>query len=145
LMVPDYVMQGMIADTGGHSHLFAQHHTLAMITDWVLNPFEHLRRPPMAQMAAAHGVDPVVARRRHCPVEVNLAYLDCNHCPHRRVILVEIDHPEPGHISGSGLFGWEIARKPVGYIDLDTHTGKIVHIRPVPQGTAWKDVPTPEI
>jgi hypothetical protein len=33
----------------------------------------------------------------------------------------------------------------VGYIDLDTLTGKIVHIRTVGKSTAWKDVPTPEI
>ncbi len=145
LMIPDYVMQGMIADTGGHSHLFKQHHTLALITDWVLNPFEHLRRPPTAQMAAAHGMNPAVARRHHCPVELDIAYLDCNLCTFRRVILVEIDHRESGHISGSSLFAWDMVRTPVGYIDLDTQTGKIVHIRPVAKGTAWKDVPTPEI
>ena len=58
LMPADYVMQGMIADTGGHFHLFKQHHTVALITDWVLHPFAHLRSSPMAHMAAMHGQGP---------------------------------------------------------------------------------------
>ena len=32
LMPADYIMQGMIADTGSRSHLFKQHHTIAMIS-----------------------------------------------------------------------------------------------------------------
>jgi hypothetical protein len=46
IMRPDYIMQGMIADTGDRSHLFKHHHTVALIVDWVIHPFEHLRRPP---------------------------------------------------------------------------------------------------
>ena len=144
-MPADYVMQGMIADTGGHSHLFKHHHTVALITDWVLHPFAHLRSSPMAQMAAARGVDPAVARRHHCPLEIDRAEMDCDTCAYRRVILVEIDHGRPGHISGRSLLAGGVVRTPVGYIDLEVATGKIVHIRPVDKGTAWKDVPTPEI
>lgn len=145
LMPADYVMQGMIADTGGHSHLFKHHHTVALITDWVLYPFEHLRSSPMAHMAASRGVNPAVARRHHCPLEIDRADLDCDACSYRRVILVEIDHGQTGHISGRGLLAGGTVRTPVGYIDLDVKTGKIVHIRTVEKGTAWKDVPTPEI
>ncbi len=36
VMPPDYIMQGMIADTGGHFHLYKKHHTVALIVDWVL-------------------------------------------------------------------------------------------------------------
>jgi protein-S-isoprenylcysteine O-methyltransferase Ste14 len=39
----DYIMQGMIADTGGPWKLYEQHHSLSMITDWILHPFGHLR------------------------------------------------------------------------------------------------------
>jgi hypothetical protein len=42
LMPKDYVMQGMIADTGGEWQLYKRHHTLAMISDWILHPFRHL-------------------------------------------------------------------------------------------------------
>jgi protein-S-isoprenylcysteine O-methyltransferase Ste14 len=145
LMPADYVMQGMIADTGGHFHLFKQHHTVALITDWVLHPFAHLRSSPMAHMAAMHGVDPAVARRHHCPLEIDRPELACDSCPYRRVILVEIDHSQKGHVSGSSLLAAGMVRTPVGYIDLEVATGKIVHIRPVAKGTAWKDVPTPKI
>ncbi len=145
LMPADYVMQGMIADTGGHFHLFKQHHTVALITDWVLHPFAHLRSSPMTHMAAMHGMDPALARRHHCPLQINHADLNCDSCPYRRVILVEIDHRQPGHISGSGLLAGGTVKTPVGYIDLDTRNGQIVQAKPVGRGTAWKDVPTPDI
>ncbi len=145
LMPADYVMQGMIADTGGPSHLFKHHHTVALITDWVLHPFAHLRRSPMAQMAAGRGVDPAVARRHHCPLAIDRPEMACENCSYRRVILVEIDRGRAGHSSGRSLLSGSAVRTPVGYIDLEVDTGKIVHIRPVEKSTAWKDVPTPEI
>jgi protein-S-isoprenylcysteine O-methyltransferase Ste14 len=145
VMPPDYIMQGMIADTGGHSHLYKQHHTVALITDWVLHPFAHLRRPPAAQMAAMHGVDPALARRHHCPLGIDQTNLQCNECPYRRVILVETDSPAGGRLAGSAALGVEVARTPVGFVDLNVQTGKIVKAARVATGTAWKDVPTPEI
>ena len=145
VMPPDYIMQGMIADTGGHFHLYKQHHTVALIVDWVLHPFAHLRRPPAAQMAAMHGVDPGVARRHHCPVGIDRPDLACDACSYRRVILVEMTPEAGGLISGSQLLAGGVTRTPVGYVDLDAQTGKIVKAAPVAKGTAWKDVPTPEI
>jgi protein-S-isoprenylcysteine O-methyltransferase Ste14 len=38
----DYIMQGMIADTGGEWRLYKQHHAGAMIADWIFHPFRHL-------------------------------------------------------------------------------------------------------
>ena len=38
VMPVDYIMQGMIANTGGESHLYKQHHTVGLIIDWVLYP-----------------------------------------------------------------------------------------------------------
>ncbi len=144
-MPPDYIMQGMIADTGGHSHLFKQHHTVALITDWVLHPFSHLRRPPSAMMAAMHGVDPKVARRHHCPVGINQANLNCATCTIKRIILIQVTPPpgQPG--SGVHLLAAGATHTPVGFIDLDTSTGKIINAKTVGPGTAWKDVPTPQI
>jgi len=34
----DYVMQGMIADTGSEWKLFEQHKTIGMITDYIFHP-----------------------------------------------------------------------------------------------------------
>ena len=145
VMPPDYIMQGMIADTGSHFHLFKKHHTLALITDWVFHPFAHLRRSPMAQMAAAHHVDPKVARRRHCPVGINTADLNCDNCPYRRVILLEVEPHPAWHFAGAALLGEGVTRTPVGFLDLNAKTGKIVNVKSVGKKTAWKDVPTPEI
>jgi protein-S-isoprenylcysteine O-methyltransferase Ste14 len=145
LMPPDYVMQGMIADTGSRFHLFKQHHTVAMITDWVLHPFAHLRRPPSAHMAKMHHMDPSVARRHHCPLGIDDASLDCANCPYRRVILVEIQGGYKGPILGADVLGLNMNRIPVGYVDINTQTGEIINAKEVQKSTAWKDVPTPAI
>jgi protein-S-isoprenylcysteine O-methyltransferase Ste14 len=145
VMPADYIMQGMIADTGDRAHLFKHHHTVALITDWVFHPFAHLRRPPAAHMAAMHGVDPAVARRHHCPVGLNQAGMDCDTCTIRRVILVEVNPAKGQRLSGEGLLAGGVTRTPVGFIDLDAKDGRIIHVRPVAKSHAWKDVPTPEI
>jgi hypothetical protein len=143
LMPADYIMQGMIADTGGDTHLFKQHQTFAMITDWVLHPFEHLRRSPSMHMAKAHGVDPDVARRHHCPLGINDENLDCKSCPYRRVIVLEVERPPEKHVSGSKLLSLDSVRVPIEVIDLNAQTGEIVQITKLGRSTAWKDVPTP--
>jgi protein-S-isoprenylcysteine O-methyltransferase Ste14 len=145
LMPVDYIMQGMIADTGGDSHLFKHHQTVGMISDWVLHPFAHLRRPPSAHMAKMHGVDPTVARRHHCPLGIDDAKLDCATCPYRRVILVEVQHAGGRHATGYDLLALGAVRIPVEAIDINTVTGEIVKITKVGRATAWRDVPTPAI
>ncbi|OGR25776.1 MAG: hypothetical protein A2139_09395 [Desulfobacca sp. RBG_16_60_12] len=145
VMPADYIMQGMIADTGDRAHLFKHHHTVALITDWVFHPFAHLRRPPAAHMAAMHGVDPAVARRHHCPVGLNQAGMECDTCTIRRVILVEVTAASDQPLSGKNLLAGGVSRTPVGFIDLDAKDGRIIHVRPVAKSHAWKDVPTPEI
>lgn len=144
LMPGDYIMQGMIADTGGAFHLHHGHHTFALITDWVIHPFEHLRRSPAAQMAKMHGVDPAIARRHHCPIAVE-HNLSCENCPYRRIIFIEVDHAGKNRLSGESLFAFGTSRTPVGFIDVNTATGQIVSSQRVGKATAWKDVPTPSI
>jgi protein-S-isoprenylcysteine O-methyltransferase Ste14 len=145
LMPVDYVMQGMIANTGEEFHLHEQRHTFALIADWVLNPFEHLRRSPSAVMAEMHHVDPAVARRHHCPLHLNDSALQCAACPYRRVILVEIDHAGRGHLAGASLFSFGTQRLPLCFVDVNTETGEIATVHKVGRATAWKDVPTPAI
>jgi len=145
VMPVDYIMQGMIADTGSHFHLFKEHNTLALITDWVLHPFEHLRRPPAAHMAAEHGVDPQVARRQHCPLNIHPDGMECDTCSFRRVILVEVDGKAKDLSHGVGVFSLDSLRTPVGYLDINTQTGEIITSKKVGPSTAWKGVPTPEI
>ena len=144
-MPVDYIMQGMIANTGGESHLYKQHHTLGLIIDWVLHPFDHLRRSPSAQMAKMRHVDPVMARRHHCPLGINQQNMDCNNCDYRRVVFVEVDNPSNKRISGKELFAFNTKRIPVGFIDLNTKTGEIINKNRVDSKTAWSDVPTPAL
>jgi protein-S-isoprenylcysteine O-methyltransferase Ste14 len=145
VMPADYVMQGMIADTGGESHLHQHHNTFALIADWVLNPFEHLRRSPSAQMAAMHNADPAMARRHHCSLAVNDPALQCDTCPFRRIVFVEVDHNGKERLSKEGLFSFDVTRTPVGFIDINTQTGVIINTKQVEKATAWMDVPTPAI
>ena len=143
VMPGDYIMQGMIADTGQHSQLHKHHHTPTLIADWILHPFAHLRRPPSVYMAQMHGVDPAVARRHHCPMGIDDPSLECMSCPYRRVILVEVSAGEGRRVTGRDCMSIGTRRRPVCCMDIDTRTGKVVNIRPVGEGTAWQDVPTP--
>jgi protein-S-isoprenylcysteine O-methyltransferase Ste14 len=144
-MPVDYIMQGMIANTGTEHHLYKQHHTVGLIIDWVLHPFAHLRRSPAAHMAKMRHVDPAMARRHHCPLGINDQNMDCSTCVYRRVVFVEIDNPAKKHISGKALFAFNTKRIPVGFIDIDTKTGEIINKKRVDSKTAWIDVPTPAI
>ena len=144
-MPVDYIMQGMIANTGEKHRLYKQNHTVALIIDWVLHPFEHLRRSPSARMAKMKNVDPTMARRHHCPLGINSPNMDCSNCKYRRVVFVEVDNPSQQHISGKKLFAFNTKRVPVGFIDINTKTGEIVSKKRVGSKTAWTDVPTPAL
>lgn len=145
VMPADYVMQGMIADTGGDFHLHQHHNTFALITDWVLNPFDHLRRSPSAQMAAMHNADPAMARRHHCSLGMNDPALQCESCPFRRIVFIEVDHDGKDRLTKEGLFSFDATRIPVCFIDINTRTGEIINAKQVGKATAWRDVPTPAI
>jgi hypothetical protein len=96
-------------------------------------------------MAASHQADPQMARRHHCPLEINRVGMECDTCTYRRVILVEIGEVRAGSGAGPDLLAMDTHRTPVGFVDIDTQTGKILGAKRVGAGTAWKDVPTPEI
>jgi len=144
-MPVDYIMQGMIANTGAEHRLYKQHHTVGLITDWVLHPFEHLRRSPSAHMAMMRNVDPAMARRHHCPLGINNQNMDCKSCEYRRVVFVEVDNSSNKRISGKDLFAFNTKRVPVGFIDINTKTGEIVSKERVESQTAWSNVPTPAL
>jgi protein-S-isoprenylcysteine O-methyltransferase Ste14 len=144
-MPVDYIMQGMIANTGAEHHLYKQHHTVGLIVDWVLHPFKHLRRSPSVHMAKSGNIDPAMARRHHCPLGINDQNMDCNNCEYRRVVFVEVDNPSNRHMSGKQLFAFNTTRVPVGFIDINSKTGEIINKKRVESKTAWSDVPTPAI
>lgn len=145
LMRPDYVMQGMIADTGGQFHLYKKRHTIAMIADWLLHPFEHLRRSPAAMMAKMNNMDPESARRHHCPLGIDSPRLTRDNCPYRRLIFVKVESGFGAHPSGRAAFAFSARRTPAGFADMNVATGEIVKAKEVGKTTAWRDVPTPAI
>jgi protein-S-isoprenylcysteine O-methyltransferase Ste14 len=143
VMPGDYVMQGMIADTGESFHLYKSHHSIAMIAEWVLHPFSHLRASPTLHMAKMHHVDPAFARRHHCPMGIDDPNLDCKTCPYRRVIIVQVERKNSTHLRPRQLFAFDATRVPIEALDIDTRTGHIVNVKKVKSSTAWKNVPTP--
>ncbi|GEM_PF-113067 len=124
LMPKDYVMQGMIADTGGEWQLYKRHHTLAMISDWILHPFRHLENGHAAMhhgMGMGQGAQNGMARR---------------------LIFLRVD-AVGGQTDPAALFGINLHRSPLFLADVEMHTLVVQEIRDLPADTGWRRVPTP--
>jgi protein-S-isoprenylcysteine O-methyltransferase Ste14 len=123
----DYIMQGMIADTGGNWKLFEQHRSLSMISDWVFHPFRHLREghhamhggAPMQHEAMQGGEDGMV----------------------RRLIFLSIENI---HVrKPADLFSINALRVPQFYLDVELHGMQLLQVKDLPRGSGWGAVPTP--
>ena len=123
----DYVMQGMIADTGGEWKLFEQHKTIGMITEYIFHPFAHLTEGH----ASHHGM------QAHNPGMHNSPAMK------RRIIFIEISPRSGGLTSPFDDFNINITRAPLFFVDVHLHTGEILQIRDTPAGSGWGTVPTP--
>jgi len=123
----DYVMQGMIADTGGEWKLFEQHKTIGMITEYIFHPFAHLTE--------GHAHHP--GMQAH-----NLSMHDSPSMK-RRIIFIELSAGNNELTSPFDDFGINITRKPLFFVDVHLHTGEILQIRDTPAGSGWGTVPTP--
>jgi len=124
----DYVMQGMIANTGDEWKLFEQHKTIGMITQYIFHPFAHLTG------GHAHHMD--MATMKHGPAMYALPAMK------RRVIFIDV--------SGNGEltspyddFGINVTRTPLFFVDVHLHTAEILQVRNTPTGSGWGTVPTP--
>jgi len=126
VMPKDYVMQGMIADTGGEWQLYKRHHTLAMIWDWIFHPFGHLEgghfamHGPMGPMAGGGGGTSLV----------------------RRLIFLRVETWN-GQQNPSALFAINVRRSPLFLADVEMHTLALQTVRDLPRDTGWGRVPTP--
>jgi protein-S-isoprenylcysteine O-methyltransferase Ste14 len=121
-----YIMQGMIADTGGDWKLFEQHRTFGMIADWVFNPFGHLRgghhgmHAMHMAMPGAGGADEAMTRR---------------------LIFISIEGVSV--TAPSDLFAINAVRVPAFMADVDVHGLQILEIKDLAAGSGWGSVPTP--
>jgi len=62
-MPVDYIMQGMIADTGNEWRLYRRHVTIIRFLDWILHPFSHLSGRHSVLNHGSHDMDKGVVRR----------------------------------------------------------------------------------
>jgi hypothetical protein len=126
-MPKDYVMQGMIADTGGEWQLYKRHHTFAMILDWIFHPFGHLEG---GHAAMHHGMETGMEDHAAAGGVV------------RRMIFLRVETPD-GDSGPSALFGINARRNPLFLADVDIHNLVLQEVRDLPPETGWGRVPTP--
>jgi protein-S-isoprenylcysteine O-methyltransferase Ste14 len=125
----DYVMQGMIANTGDEWKLFEQHKTIGMITEYILHPFAHLTG------GHAHHMD--MANMKHGPE------MYASPAMKRRVIFLDISSDSNELKSPLDDFDINIKRTPLFFVDVHLHTAEILQVRDTPTGSGWGTVPTP--
>ena len=123
----NYIMQGMIADTGGDWKLYKQHHTLAMITDWVFHPFRHLREGHHAMHSDMHMQHQGSAAPQN---DVT-----------KRLIFLSIEDTEVK--KPSDLFSINALRVPQFMVDVEVHNMQIMDVKELSHGSGWGTVPTP--
>lgn len=124
----DYVMQGMIANTGDEWKLFEQHKTIGMITEYIFHPFSHLTG------GHAHHM---MAGMKHGPEMYALAAMK------RRVIFIDVSSDNNQLDSPADDFDINDRRTPLFFVDVHLHTAEILQVRDTPAGSGWGTVPTP--
>ncbi|MGA2641680.1 MAG: hypothetical protein ABSG21_12360, partial [Spirochaetia bacterium] len=117
----NYVMQGMIANTGPEWMLFQRHQTFAMISDYIINPIGHLQGGHMNHMGPMTHDSPAMKRR---------------------IIFIGVQGNQPLR-SASADFRINDTRVPRFFVDIHLHTNEILQVQDTPGGTGWGDVPTP--
>jgi hypothetical protein len=122
-----YVMQGMIADTGPQWRLYEHHQTLGMIADWIFHPFRHLQGGHMMMHHDGGGTP---------------ATITASGGTIRRLIFLGIDAPRSSNTPGL-IFGIDTVRIPQFFVDVDMHNLVLLDIHALGPGTGWGRVPTP--
>jgi hypothetical protein len=123
----DYVMQGMIADTGPEWKLFRHHRTFRMVTEYILQPFAHV----------AGGHQHIMAPGHHDPKLHNSPGMK------RRIILLDISAGGQPLSSVRDDFGINVQRAPLFFADVHLHTGEVLQVKDLLKGSGWGTVPTP--
>ncbi|RJQ41681.1 MAG: isoprenylcysteine carboxylmethyltransferase family protein [Nitrospiraceae bacterium] len=117
----NYIMQGLIADTGGEWKLYKQHHTISMITDWIFHPFRHLEEGHHAMHTHAHSAE--------------------GNGVVRRLIFLKIDNTKGD--KPYDAFAVNAVRIPGFMADIDIHNLKVLELKELSRETGWGQVPTP--
>jgi protein-S-isoprenylcysteine O-methyltransferase Ste14 len=120
----NYVMQGLIADTGGDWQLYKRHHTIGRFTDWVFHPFSHLG-------GTHHSVFDSGDHSGHSMAAGTM----------RRLIFLKVSNVAV--VEATDVFAVNAVRTPDFMVDLDVHGLDIQDLKTLPVETAWGRVPTP--
>ncbi len=123
----NYVMQGMIANTGEQWKLFEQHKTIGMITEYIFHPFSHL---------TGEHTHPGAMQTHHPSMHDSPVMK-------RRIIFIEVSGNNHELTSPFNDFDINLTRRPLFFIDVHLHTGEILHVQDTPAGSGWGTVPTP--
>jgi hypothetical protein len=123
----NYVMQGMIADTGREWKLFEHHKTIGMITEYIFHPFRHLTE------GHAH----------HSGMAVHHLSMHDSPAMKRRIIFIELSGNKGDLKSPFDDFDINAKRTPLFFVDVHLHTGEILQVQNTPTGSGWGTVPTP--
>jgi protein-S-isoprenylcysteine O-methyltransferase Ste14 len=123
----NYVMQGMIANTGEEWKLFEQHKTIGMITEYIFHPFSHL---------TGEHTHPGAMQTHHPSMHDSPVMK-------RRIIFIEVSENNHELTSPFDDFDINLTRRPLFFIDVHLHTGEILHVQDTPAGSGWGTVPTP--
>lgn len=120
----NYVMQGLIADTGGDWQLYKHQHAISRFTDWIFHPFGHLGG---AQRSAFEPPD----HSKHSMAAGSV----------RRLIFLKVSNVAV--IKPADVFALNAVRTPDFMVDLDVHSLNVLDAKTLPVETAWGRVPTP--
>lgn len=120
----NYVMQGLIADTGENWQLYKRHHTISRFWDWVFHPFSHLGG------AHASAFEPG-----------DHSHHNAGASPVRRLIFVKISGASI--TKPADVFSLGATRTPDFMVDVDVHSLSVLAMKNLPVETAWGKVPTP--
>ena len=119
-MPVDYIMQGMIADTGDEWRLYRRHVTINRFLDWIFHPFSHLS-----------GHHSVLNHESH----------DMGKGAVRRLIFLKVSD---GTISEPyDFFSINAERVPKFMVDLDIHNLTLIAVKDLPMETGWGKMPVP--
>lgn len=122
----NYIMQGLIADTGDDWQLYKQHHTISMITDWIFHPFRHLRE---GHHAMHHGSGHQMTADENDGIVRRMIFLKLESIPADDEVVSCLDINR--------------IRIPVFTADVEIHQARLLSIKDLPQITGWGTVPTP--
>jgi protein-S-isoprenylcysteine O-methyltransferase Ste14 len=121
----DYIMQGLIADTGDEWRLYHRHFTLSRFLDWVLHPFSHLS-------GHYHHMD--AQGRMHAANNAQMGVV-------RRLIFIRIS--DGALRRPTDFFAINAVRTPEFMVDIDVHNLKLLQIKGLSSETGWGKLPTP--